>query len=118
MLRAAPLQAWPRGATPAASLSATAASTAGAPAAPQPRGDRSLVVGPSGRAHQFLGGSRPPLPFLGRRRGVSVFVVPVPPFVGRALRVALRRVLPVLLAAKGSQVEVAPGVTQCLVAAP
>src|SRR5579859_2492606 len=52
------------------------------------------------------------------RRGLSlVVIVPVPPLVGRGLRVALRRVLPGLLAAEGGHVEVTPGGSHCLVAA-
>src|ERR1700737_560420 len=51
------------------------------------------------------------------RRGVAVCVVPVPPLVRRRLRVALRRVLPLLLAAERSDVEVAPGAPHRLVAA-
>src|SRR5512145_2609701 len=38
-----------------------------------------------------------------------VVVVPVPPLVGRCLRVALRRVLPLLLASQRGDVEVVPG---------
>src|SRR5207245_7626937 len=45
------------------------------------------------------------------------FVVPDPPLVRRGLRVALRRVLPLLLAPERSQVEVAPGAPHRLVAA-
>src|SRR5437588_9080635 len=45
------------------------------------------------------------------------FVVPDPPLVRRGLGVALRRILPLLLAPKRSQVEVAPGAPHRLVAA-
>src|SRR5882724_4629618 len=45
------------------------------------------------------------------------FVVPVPPLVCRSLRVVLRRVLPLLLAPKRSDVEVVPSVSHLLVAA-
>src|SRR5215475_5586828 len=45
------------------------------------------------------------------------FVVPGPPPVRRGLRVALRRVLPLLLAPERSDVEVAPGAPHRLVAA-
>src|SRR4029077_6559052 len=43
--------------------------------------------------------------------------MPDPPLICRSLRVALRRVLPLLLAAKRSNVEVVPGVSHLLVAA-
>jgi hypothetical protein len=46
-------------------------------------------------------------PLLGRL-GVAVFVVPLPPFVRRSLRVALWRVFPLLLAPERSHIEVAP----------
>src|SRR5947208_16769460 len=45
------------------------------------------------------------------------FVVPDPPLVRRRLGVALRRVLPLLLAPERSQVEIAPGAPHRLVAA-
>src|SRR5262252_4914436 len=45
------------------------------------------------------------------------FVVPDPPLVRRGLGVALRRVLPLLLAAERSDVEVAPGAPHRLVTA-
>src|SRR6266542_6820323 len=45
------------------------------------------------------------------------FVVPDPPLVRRGLGVALRRVLPLLLAPERSHVEVAPGAPHRLVAA-
>ena len=48
---------------------------------------------------------------------LAVFVVPAPPFVGRALRIALRRVLPGLLTPQRGHVEEAPGVDERLVAA-
>src|SRR5438552_3365314 len=44
-------------------------------------------------------------PLLGRLT-VAVFIVPVPPLVRRGLRVALGRVLPLLLAPKRSHIEV------------
>jgi len=46
----------------------------------------------------------------------AVGVVVVPPLVGRRLRVALRRVLPFLLAPERGDVEVTPGAAQLLVA--
>src|SRR5712671_7638124 len=46
-----------------------------------------------------------------------VIVVPVPPLVRRSLGIALRRVLPLLLAPERSYVKVAPGAAHCLVAA-
>src|SRR3954447_6152107 len=52
-------------------------------------------------------------------RGVrDVTVVPVPPFVRPGLRIALRRILPLLLASERRHVEVAPDGTHRLVAAP
>src|SRR5438874_12005905 len=45
------------------------------------------------------------------------FVVPDPPLVRRSLGVALRRVLPFLVASQRSDVEVAPGAPHRLVAA-
>src|SRR4029450_9346396 len=51
---------------------------------------------------------------LGR---VPVLVVQVPPLVGRSLRIALGRVLPLLLAPEGGDVEVAPRAAHRLVAA-
>src|SRR5215471_8101886 len=46
-----------------------------------------------------------------------VQVVPVPPLIGRGLRVAFRRVLPGLLASERRRIEVAPGAPHRLVAA-
>src|SRR5262245_33265630 len=57
----------------------------------------------------------PARPRCGRSRAVRVVVVPPP--VGRRLGPALRRVLPLLLAAEGAQVEVTPGCAHGLVAA-
>jgi hypothetical protein len=55
---------------------------------------------------------------LGSGGGVwNVTVVPVPPFVRSALRVALRRILPNFLAAERRHVEVAPNAPHRLVAA-
>src|SRR5207245_11610605 len=48
---------------------------------------------------------------------LGCFVVPDPPLVRRGLRVALRRVLPLLLAPERTHVEVAPGAPKRLVAA-
>src|SRR5438445_12706377 len=45
------------------------------------------------------------------------FVVPDPPLVRRSLGVALRRVLPFLLASQRSDVEIAPGAPHRLAAA-
>src|ERR1043166_6422749 len=47
----------------------------------------------------------------------AVFVVPVPPLVRRRLSVTLRRVLPLLLTAEGSDVQVIPRVPHLLVTA-
>src|SRR5262249_17802070 len=52
-----------------------------------------------------------------RHPRVVVFVVPVPPVVGRGLGIALGRVLPGLLPPERGHVEVAPGAPQRLVAA-
>src|SRR5580700_11649295 len=49
--------------------------------------------------------------------GVVIVVVPVPPVVRRALRVALGRVLPGFLPPERAHVEVAPGAAHRLVAA-
>src|SRR4029077_13938132 len=59
---------------------------------------------------------------LGRQRRledgrVVVLVVEVPPAVARGLRVALGRVLPVVLAAQRGHVEIGPGAAERLVAA-
>src|SRR6185437_1260552 len=49
--------------------------------------------------------------------GLAVLVVPVPPDVRRTLRIALGRVLPLLLATERGDVEVAPGSAHRLVTA-
>src|SRR5215212_1758866 len=69
---------------------------------------------PRGPATLDLHGHR--LGRLGAGRCV-VLVVPPEPQIGRRLRVALRRVLPVLLAPERGDVEVCPGTAQRLVAA-
>src|SRR5262249_30449202 len=56
-------------------------------------------------------------PLLGGRTLGGVIVVPIPPLVGRALGVALRRVFPRLLATERRRIEVAPGAPHRLVAA-
>src|SRR5215471_1394356 len=48
--------------------------------------------------------------------GALVGVVPPPPGVGRVLRIALGRVLPLLLPPEHGHVQVAPGAAECLVA--
>src|SRR5438477_38758 len=48
---------------------------------------------------------------------VAVLVVPIPPLVRQRLRVALRRVLPLLLTPEGSDVEVVPSVPHLFVTA-
>src|SRR5687768_6119185 len=54
----------------------------------------------------------------GRSRDLApVLVVEVPPPVGRGLRIALGRVLPLLLAPQRGDVEVGPGAAHGLVAA-
>src|SRR5215204_5500697 len=70
------------------------------------RGVAALCAGPADLVELLAG-----------RLDVAVFVVPVPPLVRRRLRVALRRVLPLLLAPERSHVEVAPGAPHRLVAA-
>src|SRR5215218_2761938 len=52
-----------------------------------------------------------------RRRLRAVLVMPVPPLIGRGLRIPLRRVFPFLLAPKGGHVEEAPGIHEHFVAA-
>src|SRR4029077_16706110 len=59
-------------------------------------------------------GAREQVPVVSGRR---VLVVSVPPLVGRRLRVALGRVLPLLLASERGDVEVAPGAAHRLAAA-
>src|SRR5512133_3256877 len=56
-------------------------------------------------------------PSLVRRGAFDVAVVPVPPLVGRGLRIALGRILPLLLAAERRDIEVVPGASHLLVAA-
>src|ERR1700749_2890364 len=56
-------------------------------------------------------------PFRMRRGLGLVVVVPVPPFVGRGLRVAGWRVLPDLLAAERRDIEITPDGAHRLVAA-
>src|SRR6266702_8523956 len=68
-------------------------------------------------AERLLSGVRHLDPFLVGCRAFGVAVVPVPPFVSRALRIARRRILPDLLAAEWRDVEVVPGATHLLVAA-
>src|SRR4030095_13571369 len=65
------------------------------------------------------GGAAPADLFEDLRGGfvAAVFVVPIPPFVRLRLRVALRRVLPLLLASQRCNVEIVPGVPHLLVAA-
>src|ERR1700719_2881541 len=51
-------------------------------------------------------------------RGVrSVFIVPIPPLVRWSLGVALRRVLPLLLAPERSYIKIAPGAAHRFVTA-
>src|SRR5262249_16308569 len=50
-------------------------------------------------------------------RGVAEFVVPLPPLIRRGLWIALRRVLPLLLAPERCDVEVVPSASHLLVAA-
>src|SRR5271168_1654024 len=71
----------------------------------------------AGRRTLVVGIGRIRLTKPSRWLALAVFVVPVPPFVRRALRVALRRVLPKFLPAQRRHVQKAPGVAQYLVAA-
>src|SRR6476646_3059529 len=48
--------------------------------------------------------------------GVSLFVVPDPPFIWRSLRISFRRVLPLFLTPECSQIKVAPSAPHGLVA--
>src|SRR2546423_9379669 len=48
---------------------------------------------------------------------IAVLVVPIPPLVRRSLRIALRRVLPLLLTPERSDVEVVPSVSHLLITA-
>src|SRR4051794_18644421 len=75
------------------------------PPAPRPRRTRTPGAPPAARRRRA------------RSRGAAVRVVVVPPLVRRRLGVALRRVLPRLLAAERRDVEVAPGAAHRLVAA-
>src|SRR5918994_1289324 len=73
---------------------------------------------PRGARRSPTGGFPPPAGGLRERsRALAVLVVQVPPLVRRRLRVALGRVLPLLLAPERGQVEVAPGAPHRLVAA-
>src|SRR5918998_1352644 len=56
-------------------------------------------------------------PVVATSAPLLVLVVQVPPLVWRCLRVALRRVLPLLLAPESGQIEVAPGAAHRLIAA-
>src|SRR5688500_15858098 len=62
-------------------------------------------------------GSAPSLRLVAGVGTLFVAVVPVPPLVGRSLRVARRRVLPRLLASERRDVEIVPGTSHLLVAA-
>src|SRR5687768_5844937 len=84
-------------------------------------GSRATPVPSAARRRRRRGrvGAPPP---ARRRRGrtrsrLPVLVVQAPPLVGRRLRDALRRVLPLLLAPERGDVEVAPGAPHRLVAA-
>src|SRR5438552_9933082 len=71
----------------------------------------------------FLSITPPPprstlFPYTTLFRSIRVwFVVPDPPLIRRSLGIALRRVLPLLLAPERSDVEVVPGAPHLLVAA-
>src|SRR3954454_12068244 len=66
---------------------------------------------------RLLAGVRDLDPLLVGRSTLRVAVVPIPPFVGRRLRIALRRIFPDLLPAERRDVEVVPGPAHLLVAA-
>src|SRR5215211_5766493 len=69
------------------------------------------------RRRSRQGGAPPPAPRRRvRSRAVLVLIVLAPPLVRRGLRVALRRVLPLLLASQRGDVEVGPGAAHVLVA--
>src|SRR5215212_10261041 len=57
------------------------------------------------------------MPSSERSSALVVRVVVIPPLVRRSLRIALRRVLPPLLAAERGDVEIAPGGAKLLIAA-
>src|SRR4051812_26096799 len=83
------------------------------------RSDDAIAIPPltvlrAERRLSSVGDGNPSL--VGRSVG-DVTVVPIPPFVGRGLRIALGRVLPHLLAAERRDVEVIPGAAHLLVAA-
>src|SRR5687768_7749010 len=88
---------------------------AGGAGAPPARCGRAARLPPRRRATA----AAPPvaLPRRGLSRGVTVLVVQVPPLVRRGLRVALGRVLPILLATQQRHVQVRPGGPHRLVAA-
>src|SRR5215207_5457336 len=70
------------------------------------------------RRRSPTGGFPPPAAGLHERsRALAVLVVQVPPLVRRRLRIALGRVLPLVLAPERGQVEVAPSAAHRLVAA-
>src|SRR5262245_6060370 len=54
---------------------------------------------------------------LGGRFIIAVLVVPIPPLIRRGLSIAFRRVLPLLLAPEGSDVQVVPSTPHLLVTA-
>src|SRR5262245_50384245 len=69
-------------------------------------GTRSVSIGNARMQPRFV-----------RSGAVAVAVVVIPPLIWRGLGIALRRVLPFLLATQRGQVEVAPGAAHHLVAA-
>src|SRR5882724_2646898 len=90
------------------------------------RSMRTVLVSVTSQAPGGVAGSCAPRAALRGRRvrqcvlehsPVRVLVVPVPPPVGLRLRIALRRVLPDLLAPERGDVEVGPGAAHRLVAA-
>src|ERR1041385_1170000 len=75
---------------------------------------KSIRIALSKRSFSGIGNLHP----LRIRRCLGVIVVvPVPPFVRRRLRITLRRVFPLFLPAKRSDIEIVPGVPHLLVAA-
>src|SRR5215813_2737427 len=85
----------------------------GSPAESEPASASTADLSPSaGRvAHQLWDHTGGP-----RSRGLAVRVVVVPPRVRRGLRIALRRILPLLLTAERRDIQVAPSASHRLVA--
>src|SRR5215211_2605805 len=85
--------------------------------APATRPSRVPPAAPRSPRSRTAAGSRPARLRRERSSVFAVRVVVVPPLVRRRLRVALRRVLPLLLAPERGDVEVGPGTSHRLVTA-